>query len=298
MPDLYKIEILPYYKVIISQLSKIRYNIFYFASLTLTLTLLLDLLYSITMGGSQSRLHSNFSVVPLKKIFMLGIIDVQNDFLKGGSLAVTDANEVIGPINKLRFTYFKEVDTFITMDYHPHDHMSFAKTHNKKEFENVELDLVMPDQELLRGINQTLWPQHCVKDTSGAQLHRDLIVTTRDTIVKKGTLKNVESYSAFGDGYNGKYEITQLDDVLRKKNVTDIILTGIACDYCVYYTALDAIRLGYKVHLILSCTRGVAEDTTKNALLIMKNKGVVIYNTVDDFYNYYSSERTNNFTVI
>jgi nicotinamidase/pyrazinamidase len=110
-----------------------------------------------------------------------------------------------------------------------------------------------------------------------------LIITKNDIIIKKGTKKNVESYSAFGDELQGKYEKTRLHDWLKALGATDIILTGIASDYCVYNTALDAIRLGYKVHLILSCTRGVNKDTTDAAFKYLKSKEVRFYKTVDEF---------------
>ncbi len=235
--------------------------------------------------ASQSRIE------PQKKVFILGIIDVQNDFLKGGSLAVTDANEIIGPINKLRFTYLKEMETFVTQDYHPPKHMSFASTHGKKEFEDVVLELKMPNGKMLSGIKQKLWPVHCIRDTFGSDFHEDLIVTKKDIRIHKGIYENVESYSAFGDEYKGKYEDTKLQDWLKQKRVTDIVLTGIALDYCVYYTALDAIRLGYKVHLIMSCTRGVAPESTEKAIRHMHEKGVTMYESVNDFYDYYLTER-------
>ncbi len=234
---------------------------------------------------SQSR------VVPSKKVFILGIIDVQNDFLKGGSLEVPNANDIIGPINKLRFTYFGEMQTFVTQDCHPHNHMSFAKTHNKSEFEYVELTLRMPNGKMVSGIKQKLWPVHCVKDTDGYELYEDLIVTKKDIRIYKGTYENVESYSAFGDEQKGKYEDTKLHDWLRQKKVTDIVLTGLALDYCVYYTALDALRFGYKVHLIMSCTRGVSTESTEKAIADMKKRGVIMYENVNDFYDYYLTER-------
>jgi nicotinamidase-related amidase len=110
-----------------------------------------------------------------------------------------------------------------------------------------------------------------------------------DFIVKKGTKKNVESYSAFGDEFQGKYEKTQLNSWCKALGVSDIILTGLASDYCVYNTALDAVRLGYKVHLILSCTRGVEKKTTDAAFADLKTKDVFFYKTVDEFHRYYKA---------
>lgn len=224
-----------------------------------------------------------------KKRFVLGIIDVQNDFLSGGSLAVSGADEVIAPINKLRFMYFDHMETFISLDYHPANHMSFDVTHGKEKHKEYSLHLEMEDGSFI-DVKQTLWPVHCVENTPGAQLHRDLIATKKDFTVRKGTKKNVESYSAFGDEFRGKYEKTELLSWLQSKKITDIILTGIATDYCVYNTALDARRNNLEVHLILSCTRGVAQDTTAKALKHMAEMGVKFYENVDEFYNLYKND--------
>ena len=238
------------------------------------------------MGNQNSRIVPTNSS---NKKFVLAIIDVQNDFLSGGSLAIDDANSVIAPINKLRFMYFDHMNTFISQDYHDKNHMSFGETHNRENFKETDLHLQMEDGSYI-DVKQTLWPTHCVKGTRGSELHRDLIVTKQDLIIRKGTKRNVESYSAFGDEFKGKYEKTELNDWLKSKNITDIILTGIATDYCVYNTALDARRNIYDVHLILSCTRGVAKDTTEKALKDMTEKGVKMYETVDEFYNTYKTE--------
>lgn len=220
------------------------------------------------------------------KQFVLGIIDVQNDFCLGGALAVDEADLIIGPINKLRFICFNYISTFISKDFHKLNHMSFAQTHNAENYKKLDLDLEMADGSIQK-FNQTVWPVHCVENTYGSDNHRDLIVTKMDKIIYKGTLKNVESYSAFGDEFNGKYEKTSLENWLNTKNITDIILTGIATDYCVYYTALDAIRLGFTVHLIKSCTRGVTKEGTNKAINDMMSKGVIFYENVDDFYDYW-----------
>jgi nicotinamidase/pyrazinamidase len=162
--------------------------------------------------------------------------------------------------------------------------MSFAETHSKEPHTGPEkLKLTMEDGTTL-AVDQMMWPRHCVENTEGAVLHSDLIVTTTDLIVRKGTKKNVESYSAFGDAFYGKYEKTILNRWLGRNEISDIILTGIASDYCVYFTALDAIRIGYNVHIILSCTRGVAADTTKKAFDDLKTQGVIFYKNVDEFH--------------
>lgn len=239
------------------------------------------------MGNKSSVIVPTIS--SNNKRFVLAIIDVQNDFLSGGSLAVPGANEVIAPINKLRFMYFDHMSTFVSLDFHDKNHMSFGETHNKPNFKETDLHLEMEDGTFIN-VKQTLWPTHCVKGTHGSELYKDLIVTKQDFMVRKGTKKNVESYSAFGDEFGGKYEKTELNEWLKSKTITDIILTGIATDYCVYNTALDARRNSYEVHLILSCTRGVAQESTAKALQHMREVGVKFYENVDEFYNTYKTE--------
>ncbi len=215
--------------------------------------------------------------------FAIGVIDVQYDFCKGGSLAVDDADITIGPINLLRF-FYRDMHTFVSQDYHPHNHMSFASTYRENNFSKKKLSLNIQGETI--EVTQKLWPDHCVQYTNGVNLHEDLIRMPSDKIIRKGTMELVESYSVFGDEFNNKYEKTELDNWLKENNITDIVLTGIATDYCVYYTALDAIRLGYKVHLILSATRGVEKKTTDDALADMRQKGVYIYNEVADFIHF------------
>jgi nicotinamidase/pyrazinamidase len=233
------------------------------------------------MGNNQSKTNQ---VHPRStRRFVMGIIDVQNDFCQGGALAVEDANAILAPINKLRFLYHDLMPTFLSQDFHSASHMSFASTHNKPLFEEVHLNLRMENGKF-QNFKQTMWPAHCIGGTNGANLHPDLIVTVTDLVIQKGTKENVESYSAFGDEFQGAYERTDLEVWLKRKKITDIILTGLATDYCVYRTALDAIRLGFKVHLISSCARGVKTETTLTALQEMLIKGVYVYETVDEFH--------------
>ena len=243
------------------------------------------------MGNNNTiQIHPNNSIIPEllcrnkdNKGYILGIIDIQNDFFKGGSLAVKDAEEVIAPINKLRFICYNYMETFLSQDFHPENHMSFGKTHNV-DGGTKTLELEMPDGTI-KNIVQDMWPVHCVEDTYGSKIHKDLIVMKNDKKIKKGTLKNIESYSAFGDEFESKYENTGLNLCLKNNGITNIIFVGIATDYCIYNTAKDAIRLGYKVHLILSCVRGVKPNTTEDALNDLKNKGVIFYDDVDNFVN-------------
>jgi nicotinamidase/pyrazinamidase len=236
------------------------------------------------MGNNQVKPQNSNSSNSSENIkFILGIIDPQNDFCFGGELAVKEADFAIAAINKLRFICFGIIDTFISQDFHPENHMSFSSTHNKKNYEKTKLNLEMEDGSKI-DVEQVLWPKHCVQNTKGSEFHPDLIVIKQDKIIQKGTKPNVESYSAFGDEFGGKYEKTDLNKWLKNKKITDIILVGVATDYCVYNTALDSIRNGYKVHLILSCTRGVDKDTTEKALEDLTSKGAKFYKSVDEFY--------------
>ena len=233
------------------------------------------------MGNNQVKpVNSKPSV---KLTFALGVIDPQIDFCKGGALEVTESEGVIAAINKLRFICYDHIDTFISQCYHPYNHMSFATTHNKEPLTKICLELDMGFGSKLN-VEQVLWPKYCVQNTKGVEFHQNLIVVNQDKIIQKGSLKNVESYSAFGDKYRGKYEKTDLEEWLTNKNITDIILVGMATDYCVFNTGLDAILKGFKIHLILSCTRGLAVDTTNKAISELIGKGAEIYSGVDEFY--------------
>jgi nicotinamidase/pyrazinamidase len=251
-------------------------------------TIIKEFHFEIIMGIAQSNAtKSNATrgkVVPAA--YILGIIDVQNDFCKDGALEVPDAEAIVAPINKFRFAYAKEMPTFLTQDYHPENHMSFSTTHGKNPHETITYNAIMRNGDAIT-TNQILWPKHCVVGTEGADFHRDLIVIKTDIIIQKGQNAKVESYSAFGDEMGNKYEKTPLQYILQSKQITDIVLVGLATDYCVYNTALDAIRLGYHVHLIRSCTRGVAKNTTEEAMKDLLRKGAHMYDTIDDFYVHY-----------
>jgi nicotinamidase/pyrazinamidase len=218
------------------------------------------------MGNNKSN---NKIVSKIQQNFALGIIDPQNDFFKGGNLVIKDAEQIIGPINKLRFLCYDYMYTFFSQMYHPQKHMSFASTYNEKPFISKNLTLIMNDNTKIV-VEQTLWPNYCIQGTEGCQIHKDIIFLKNDKLFKKGTMINVESYSAFGDEYMGHYEDTKLKNWLIKKKITDIVIVGLATDYCVYNTVLDANNCGFVVHLILSCIRGINENSTKIALDHMK----------------------------
>ena len=161
------------------------------------------------------------------------VIDVQNDFCPNGALAVAGGDTIVQPINA-------EMDKFntvvLTQDWHPTDHKSFASSHeNKKPFDIV----AMPYGD------QVLWPDHCIQGSIGSRFHPDLNHTRADVIIRKGSNPAVDSYSAFYE--NDKVTSTGLHGYLKNREVTKLTLVGLATDYCVAFSALDAEKLGYAV---------------------------------------------------
>ncbi len=191
----------------------------------------------------------------------LVLVDLQNDFCAGGALAVPGGEEVVPVANQLR-PYFKWV--ILTQDYHPHDHSGFATNHQ---------EAVVGDIKVIDGIEQTLWPVHCVQGTRGANFHEALQVEGIQHIVYKGTDKTVDSYSAFFD--NAHRRSTGLHDYLLKNNIKHLYLMGLATDYCVKYSVLDALQLGYAVTVIEDGCRGIGLRLTciSNAINDMKSAG-------------------------
>ncbi len=171
------------------------------------------------------------------------IVDMQNDFMPQGALGVAHADELIQVINSL-IPKFKLV--IASLDWHPEDHVSFAANHRgKKVGETIEVD----------GQEQILWPIHCVKDTFGAQLVHGLNKEGIHKNIYKGVDKKIDSYSAFFD--NRRLNETGLGKYLKDHKVTDIYLAGVATDYCVLYSAFDAIDLGFSVHLITDACKAI-----------------------------------------
>lgn len=187
------------------------------------------------------------------------IVDVQNDFLPGGALAVKDGDLVISIINGLQNKFDLVV---ATQDWHPDDHKSFASSHpGKKVFEELILD----------GLPQVLWPDHCVQETAGAEFSSKLNSKKIEAIFRKGMDKNIDSYSGFFD--NGKKKATGMGDYLKGRGVTAIYVTGLAADYCVNFTALDGLQLGFQSTIITDATRAIDEVNFKKILEIFKSKG-------------------------
>jgi len=199
----------------------------------------------------------------------LVVVDVQNDFLPGGALAVPEGDEVIPIINKLMEAF----DWIIaTQDWHPSGHGSFASAHpGKQPGEVIDLD----------GLQQILWPDHCVQDSPGAAFSDTLNTNTIIKVFEKGTDPGIDSYSGFFD--NGHKKSTGLDGYLKENGIQKIYITGLATDYCVKFTALDAVQLGFDTFLIKDATRAVnlqPEDYDK-AVNEMESAGVVILDSTD-----------------
>ena len=171
------------------------------------------------------------------------VVDIQNDFLPGGSLAVTDGDSIIPIVNAL-LKYFDFV--VATQDWHPIDHESFASRHPDKK---------PGDKIVLHGLDQVLWPDHCIQQTTGAEFSDRLDISQFNKIFQKGTDIHIDSYSGFFD--NGKKKDTGLHDYLLKKGVDEVFIVGLATDYCVKFTAIDAAELGFKTNVIENATKAV-----------------------------------------
>ncbi|MDB6112278.1 MAG: Nicotinamidase [Pedosphaera sp.] len=195
------------------------------------------------------------------------LVDLQNDFLPGGALPVPDGNAIIPLANQMQGAFKLVV---ATQDWHPANHGSFAASHPGKQ----------PGELIqLKKLPQTLWPVHCVQHTRGAELAPNLMLNRLNKVFKKGTNADIDSYSGFFD--NGHHQDTGLGGFLKEKKVTDVYLLGLATDYCVKHTALDALALGFKVYLIEDACRGVnlKPGDAENAIKEMKQAGAVVLNS-------------------
>ncbi|SNT22264.1 bifunctional nicotinamidase/pyrazinamidase [Tropicimonas sediminicola] len=191
------------------------------------------------------------------------VIDVQNDFCPGGALAVPGGDEIVPAINAMLPDFPVRV---FTQDWHPADHGSFASRHpGKNPFEVTEMPYGA----------QVLWPDHCVQGSKGAEFHPDLLTDPADLIIRKGFRREIDSYSAFFE--NDHETPTGLDGYLRTRGVERLRMVGLATDFCVHYSAVDAARLGYAVTVDLPCCRAIDLDGSLEAALdSMLDAGVVL----------------------
>ena len=192
------------------------------------------------------------------------VVDIQNDFLPGGALAVAHGDQVIPLANRLQAQFDLVV---ATQDWHPPDHGSFAANHpGKRPGDIIELN----------GQRQILWPVHCVQNTPGAAFGPGLNTSGFAQVFRKGTDPSIDSYSGFFD--NGHRKATGLGDFLKGRKVTDVFLAGLTTDYCVRFTALDALSLGFRTYVIQEACRGVNLNPgdVARAIAEMKKAGVVV----------------------
>ena len=201
----------------------------------------------------------------------VNVVDIQGDFtkLKNGSLAVDGTDEAYIKAVEENTKKLKEAGfpIYATQDWHPKNHASFFTNHKgKKAFDVIKL----------HGKDQVLWPPHCVQNTPGAEILLDKKLFK--AVVRKGMDSQYDSYSGFQDDGGKK---TEMDKFLKKDKIKKIVLYGIATDYCVRATSLDAVAAGYKVIVIKNLCRGVAPDTSQKAIEEMKSKGVVVLDDLD-----------------
>ena len=190
----------------------------------------------------------------------LVLVDIQNDFLKGGSLAVPEGEKIIKPINKI----IKQYDLVIaTKDWHPKNHISFASNHPDKKIGDIIN---------VNGVDQVLWPDHCIQNSYGSDFPEQLDISKLAKVVYKGSDANIDSYSGFFD--NGHFRSTGLSDYLKSKDVNKIDYVGLATDYCLKYTAIDSVSEGFKTRVLINCIKGIEEKGCELALNKMKSKGI------------------------
>jgi nicotinamidase/pyrazinamidase len=216
-----------------------------------------------TTAAATVASKSLWAAAPIKidENSALLVIDVQNCFLPGGSLAVKDGDQVIPVINRLAKGFANVV---MTQDWHTAGHTSFASAHaGKKPFETIDLAYG----------KQVLWPDHCVQGTEGAALSRDLSIPQAELVIRKGYHKDVDSYSAFTEA-DGK-TTTGLAAYLKARNLERLFIAGLATDFCVAWTAIDARKAGFDAYVVEDACRGIdTQGSLAKAWSDMANAGV------------------------
>ena len=212
-----------------------------------------------------------------KKTLLL-IVDVQNDFCSGGALEVKDGDAVITPLNMLsKMLASKGGKVAAAQDWHPANHISFASSHENK----IPGDVV--DTNLVKG--QILWPDHCVKETAGADFHKELNLTDVSLILRKGSSFDLDSYSAFFE--NDRKTSTGLGGWLKSACLDTVMIGGLATDYCVFNSAMDCKKLGFNTILVNDAVKGVGvpEGSIEKAIDMMKAIGVEFYSSKEIHLN-------------
>lgn len=193
------------------------------------------------------------------------IVDVQLDFLPGGALAVPDGDAVLPVINKIQHHF----DLIVaTQDWHPAGHKSFASEHSGKNvFEKIQLN----------GLEQVLWPDHCLQGTAGAEFAPALNMNRVEAIFRKGMDSEIDSYSGFYD--NGHLKATGMEAYLKGRGVKEIFVCGLAADYCVYFTALDGLMLEFEATILEDATRAISPEGFETAKEDLLAKGGAVMRT-------------------
>jgi nicotinamidase/pyrazinamidase len=190
------------------------------------------------------------------------VVDVQNDFCPGGALPVPDGDAVVPVVNRLQERFETVV---LTQDWHPPDHRSFASNHGAEPFGTTEMAYG----------TQVLWPDHCVQGTHGAALHPDLATDRAAVLIRKGFRPEIDSYSAFFE--NDRTTVTGLAGYLLERGIREVTLAGLATDFCVGHSALDAVRLGFGVRVVEDACRAIDLQGSLAAMLAeLRGAGVEI----------------------
>jgi nicotinamidase/pyrazinamidase len=213
---------------------------------------------------------------PISPHAALIVVDAQPDFMPGGALACHEGDVIVPGIDALlRSRMFRHV--VATQDWHPRGHISFASSHpGSKPFEQITL----------YGQPQTLWPDHCVQGTPGAELHPGIDWSALDAVIRKGSDPNVDSYSGFRENHGpaGLRPRTGLAGWLRERGVDEVYVAGLARDVCVLWTVQDAVAAGFRAHLLWDLTRPVTPDTDAATRATLKAAGIGIVESVSDLH--------------
>jgi len=201
------------------------------------------------------------------------LVDVQADFMPGGALACHEGDAILPGIDRLLHSgAFRH--TVATQDWHPRGHVSFASSHpGHAPFQQIEL----------YGQPQTLWPEHCVQGTPGAELHPRVDWSPLDTVIRKGNDPGVDSYSGFREnhGPQGSRPSTGLAGWLRERGVHEVFVCGLARDVCVLWTVQDAMELGFRAHLLWDLSRPVTPDSDDATRATLQAQGIAIVDSAD-----------------
>ena len=193
------------------------------------------------------------------------IVDTQNDFMPGGPMEVNEGDQIVPVINKIQDKFDLVV---ATQDWHPSNHISFVSQHDgHTPFETIDIN----------GMEQILWPDHCVQNTKGAEFHPDLETDRIEAIFRKGMDVNIDSYSGFYD--NNHEKTTGLAGYLREKGATELYFTGLAADICVYFTLKDALQEGFNSTLIEDGTRPLDKDNFEKLKKELRKEGANFINS-------------------